>query len=169
MFLTIFLSVITYAQGAELSVHQDSLISKYGGMMEYNSTPDEFEISQIIFRAGPCFGTCPIFTLTITNDRKVIYKAENYNKNEGTFETFLDSETYDTLIMIINYIKLTELKDVYTLPHTDDRTYRLEIIYNYEKMKTISDYGAKGTFGLKNLYNHFFNIRNNTEWKRKSD
>ena len=49
---------------------------------------------------------------------------------------------------------------------TDDQTVELKIIYSSGKIKTISDYGASGSYGLKKVYKLLFDLRQNQNWKK---
>lgn len=51
--------------------------------------------------------------------------------------------------------------------HTDDQTSSLKITFNNGNIKTISDYGMIGTYGLKILYGKLAELRFNQKWQKK--
>lgn len=143
----------------------DTLIFKYGDFTEYNAFPDDLNIEEIHFSTTACYGTCPIFELSIMADQTATYNAIEYNEETGEFKTTIDTSSYNNLIRTINYIKLTTLEDGYSANWTDDQTVTLQIKYNNGQVKTITDYGAIGTFGLEHLYEQLFELRGTQKWK----
>lgn len=155
------------------------LTYQYGGFAEYNKEPADNDIEKIEFEAGPCFGSCPMYKLTINKDQSAIFLAEEYNfnsvrhnftsKNEGLFKGKIKKEDYNNLINLLNYIDFTKLKDEYSVGWTDDRTGDLKITYDNGKTKTISDYGMVGTYGLKSVYELLAELRFNQKWEKVPD
>jgi len=143
----------------------DTLVLIFGEFYEYNSTPDNFKIEEIYFSTSGCYGTCPIFELSIKPDKTAKYNAIEYNDKKGIYKTTLDTASYAKLLQTINYIKLTSLNDNYSVNWTDDQTVTVEIKYNNGLTKKISDYGAIGTFGLEHLYDQLFALRKTQKWK----
>ncbi len=144
----------------------DTIIMKFGGLYEYNSTPDNFNIEEISFSTTHCYGTCPVFKLLIKADRTAEYNAIEYNDKKGKFKTVIDTATFNKLLQTINYLNLTSLKDQYNVNWTDDQTSTLEVKFNNGQTKNISDYGMIGTFGLENLYDQLFALRKTQKWKK---
>lgn len=144
----------------------DTLVMKFGEFYEYNAMPDNFKIEEIRFSTSHCFGTCPVFELTIKADGTAKYIAIDYNDKKGKFKTVLDTATFNNFLQIINYLKLNSLKDEYSVNWTDDQTSTLEIKFSNGKTKKISDYGMIGTLGLKHLYDQLFALRKTQKWKK---
>jgi len=147
------------------SIRMDTLILRPGGFAEYNPSPDKLTIEEIYLETSGCYGTCPIFELSIKANKSATFNAIEYNEKKGNFKTTINDSTYQQLIETINYIKLQSLKNKYRVNWTDDQTVTLEIKYNNGQVKKIEDYGAIGTFGLESLYNQLFNLRHTQDWK----
>jgi hypothetical protein len=143
----------------------DTLVLMYGNFYEFNSTPDNLKIEEINFSTSPCYGTCPIFDLKIKADRKAKYNAKQYNEKKGKYKTTIDSISFYNILQTINYIKMANLKDNYSVNWTDDQTITIEIKFNNGQIKQISDYGGIGTFGLEHLYDQIFALRKTQKWK----
>ncbi len=154
------------------------LVYKFDDFVELNESPVNHKIDKIEFETGPCFGTCPIFSLTLQENKKSRFKAiaynfnddwqkRDWNKNEGEFQTNLNKESWDELIEILNYIDFENLKNSYAVNWTDDQSVELKIYYDNGKVKEINDYGLIGTFGLSILYHKLFEIRKNQDWKKE--
>jgi hypothetical protein len=154
------------------------LTYQHGGFAEYNNEPIDNHIEKIEFEAGPCFGSCPMYKLTINKDQTATFLAEHYNfskgsileppsqQNEGFFKGKIKKENYNNLIGLLNYIDFTKLKDEYSVGWTDDRTGDLKITYANGRTKTISDYGMVGTYGLKSVYELLEDMRFNQKWDK---
>jgi hypothetical protein len=153
-------------QRAELNATKpDTLLLKFGAFVEYQPVPSKLRVNQVSFSTSRCFGTCPVFELTIHPDRTAAYHAIEYNKKKGEFAATIDTATYNRLVATIQYIQLSTLKDSYEVDWTDDQTVNLEVKLSNGQVKHIQDYGAIGTFGLANLYTQLFKLRESQSWK----
>lgn len=142
----------------------DTLIFKFNNFIEYNSNPTkDFSFEKITIKTNQCFGTCPIFEMTINKDRTATYKAIMYNDETGEFKSIIPISQFDELIELLNYLQLDKFQNNYEVNWTDDQTVSTEISYN-GKSKTISDYGEIGTFGLSRLYSKLFSWRKVIQW-----
>lgn len=149
-----------------LSMQYSILLYKYGGFVEYNPKPIDYGIDSITIKTGYCFGSCPVFEMTINNKRQVFYNAINYNKQTGKYKGSINNSKFDTLIDLVNYTDFPSLKDSYEVDWTDDQTATLTIYYNQGAKKEITDYGEIGTFGLERIYNMFFAMRGQIDWHK---
>ncbi|MDP4208036.1 MAG: DUF6438 domain-containing protein [Bacteroidota bacterium] len=145
---------------------RDTLVFQFGDFVEFNSMPAKHTIEKIEYSTGPCFGTCPIFEMTINSNRKATFKAQEYNKVKGNFSSIIDTLNYNLLIHLLNYIDFVKLKKNYAVNWTDDQTCTLKITYDNGKIKEIRDYGLIGTFGLNRTYNILFKLRENQKWEK---
>ena len=142
----------------------DTLIYKFNDFIEYNSTPIvDFVFNKIKIKTSQCFGTCPMFEMTINNKRNATYKAIKFNDETGDFYGKIPTEVFDELVSILKYIQIEKLNNSYSVNWTCDQTVTLEIEYN-GKSKVIVDYGKQGTYGLSLLYSKFFQWRKTIEW-----
>ncbi|MEN2400178.1 DUF6438 domain-containing protein [Flavobacterium sp. MC2016-06] len=153
------------------------LTFKFGDFIEYNENPKKNKISTIEFSTSGCFGTCPVYKLTLNRDSLSIFNAQYYNfnenieitygKEEGVFSTTINKIDFDKLEEILNYCDFENLNKEYHVSHTDDQRGNLKITFNDGKVKTISDYGMVGTYGLKMIYEKLAELRFNQKWKKK--
>lgn len=157
---------------AKPSLQRKDLIFKFGDFVEYNPAPKNYNIEKIEYQTTMCFGTCPVFSISIDKNRAGLFKAEAYNRKtedskeiKGTFKTTVDEDSYSEIINLLNYIDFPNLKDDYAVNWTDDQTCKLKITYNNGQVKTIRDYGLIGTYGLDRLYQLLFALRFNQDWK----
>jgi hypothetical protein len=128
-------------------------------------TASRLEFARIDFKAGACFGTCPIFNMTISNNGKAHFSAESYNKREGQFDTVIQGSQLDSLNKLISESGLSDLKSEYSMDWTDHPTYILTIKLKNGQTKTITDYGPSGPDKLKRIYDKIFGLRESQDWK----
>ncbi|MEZ0128909.1 DUF6438 domain-containing protein [Flavobacterium sp. LBUM151] len=152
------------------------LTFKFGNFIEYNKNPKKYIITKIEFNTSGCFGTCPVYKLTLNRDSLSVFNAQfynfsddinNYGKEEGVFSVKISKTKFDKLGEYLNYCDFENLNKDYSVMHTDDQTGDLKITYNDGKVKTISDYGMVGTYGLKTFYDKLAGLRFSEKWKKK--
>ncbi len=152
----------------------DILIFKFGDFVELNSTPATHRIEKIEYSKGrPCFGDCPIFDLTINQNRTASYCPHDITSlidakkkmSDKKFTTTIDTTNFHLLINLLNYIDFAKLDSNYAVGCTDSQDCTLKITYDNGKIKKIDDYGLMGTYGLDRTYDLLFNLRENQQWK----
>ena len=161
-----------YMQEPDLRHHQteswlkvDTLVYQFGDFVEFNQNPANHKIEKIEYSTTGCFGTCPIFMLTINQDRTAVFDAGSYNQVSGKFTATIDTANFNPLINLLNYIDFAKLDSSYSVGWTDDQACDLKITYDNGQVKKISDYGLLGTFGLNRAYELLFKLRENQKWK----
>ncbi|PKB15264.1 hypothetical protein CLU82_0328 [Flavobacterium sp. 5] len=150
---------------------QITLTYKFGDFIEENQTPANHKIKKIEYSTTGCYGTCPIFKLTINFDKSAKWKAEIYNEISnkeviGNFNSKITEDKYNEIVDLLNYIDFKKLKDNYAVDWTDDQSSTLKITYDNGKTKSIRDYGLIGTYGLDRVYHLLFELRENQKWKK---
>lgn len=143
----------------------DTLIYKYGGFVELNRHPSDYNIDSIEFRTSSCYGSCPVFSIAMDKNGNAVYKAQVYNPKQGKFTATIKKENLDDITGLINYISANNLNDNFKVSWTDDQTCWLRIHFSDGSVKEIQDYGLKGTFGLRLVYSMFFDLRSNQDWE----
>ena len=169
------LNIFSYDRNGirEYKIKKTKLIYKYGDFIEYNPNPKKHQIQKIHIEVSPCFGKCPYFTLDINDDRTANLNAIGYNyknypndleEKKGKYKTIIQKQNFDQLITLLNYIDFENLKDNYSVYHTDDASIDIKIIYDNGKEKQIHDYGEIGTYGLVRIYDIIKELRFNQDW-----
>jgi hypothetical protein len=152
-------------------VSTDTLQFKFDNFIEYNDDNKEFIIEKIEYATSGCYGTCPVFRIDINKDRQSNFNADTFNfseiyseKIEGRFKTSITEQKYNEIISLLNYLNFPDLDNNYDVRCTDLASCTIKITYNGGKVKTISDYGKFGTYGLKLLYHKLSDLRFNQKW-----
>ncbi|MGQ0738516.1 MAG: DUF6438 domain-containing protein [Bacteroidota bacterium] len=161
-------------------VSKKELIFKFGGFVEYAEKENNYSIEKIEYSTTGCFGSCPVFSLSVKNTGEAIFDAKKYNSQgnywaetrpveiTGRFETRIDPSHLSSILDLLNYLDFPSLENNYAVSWTDDQACTLKITYDNGQTKTIKDYGKSGTHGLARLYRLLFDLRFNQTWKRIS-
>lgn len=155
----------------ERKLKQITLVYKFGDFIEENQTSTIHIIEKIEYSTTACFGTCPIFNLTINENKVAQWNAEEYNEINkkvvrGIFNSKITEDKYNEIVNLLNYIDFETLQDNYAVRWTDDQSSTLKITYDNGKIKSIHDYGLIGTYGLDRVYQLLFKLRENQKWTK---
>lgn len=163
----LYYSLSAYSKSKlKTSFRIDTLIFREGDFVEYNRSRSAQQIDSIIFSTEYCFGTCPVFSMSIRADRSTTFDAIDFNQGKGIYTTRIDTAHFNKLISLLHYIDFEKLDSSYSMPVTDMTRCKLTIYYNHGQVKSISDYGLEGTFGLSALYDILYNLRDNQMWDK---
>jgi Domain of unknown function (DUF6438) len=69
-----------------------------------------------------CFGTCPVYNLTIHGDGSVTYQGQAFVRVKGTVETKIERSKVEKLVRKFEEIGYFELKEKYTTIRNPDGT-----------------------------------------------
>lgn len=131
-----------------------------------------YNIHKIEYRALGCYGSCPIFSLTINEDKSAEYilqlsdiTSKKYSDTIDIFKGTISDKDFTQLITLLNDSNFPLLKDTFRVSYTDAATCILKIKYDNNLVKTIFDDGQEGTYKLKKIYDLLFGLRENQNWK----
>ena len=156
-------------------IDKSSLVYKDGTFVEYQDKFANYQITKIEFGTTGCFGTCPVFDLTLVPEGKSLFEAKYYNfsqnlgerkEEEGDFEAVIKPSDFNAIVQMMNEMNIKDLESSYTVSWTDDQTAKLKISFADGSMKYIQDYGMQGTRGLKILFQKLLALRFNQDWER---
>src|SRR5207253_1016995 len=89
------------------------LIYQYNSFIESYPNPVNHTIQNISYSTDGCFGTCPVYNLTINSNREAIYQPKMYCGDTGTFYATIDSASYNQIIALLNATSFPALSDKY--------------------------------------------------------
>lgn len=148
-------------------------------LMSCNAQKNTSPFSKIEYRAGACFGFCPVYSISINPDRSAVLEAEHFNfsegksredfskPREGTFKTVLKKEDYDALIQLLTALNAKSLQDYYgDKKLADAQTCYLTLLYADGSKKQIRDYGKSGTKELSNVYHFIDQLKKSQNWEK---
>ena len=85
----------------------------------------------------PCFGQCPVYTLTISNNGGVLYNGKNFTKVSGTQTGTLNPEQLKELKSRVAQLGVKDLKESYDNPNVTDLPSTYYTFYDGSKTKKV--------------------------------
>lgn len=150
-------------------VEIDTLVFKYGAFLSMSRSFFGQEIKKVSLSTMGCFGTCPKMEIEIKESGEALLKAIAYNdKMHGIYQGSVAPGDWERICEIIDYVNPQLLHETYSVPWTDDQTYKLTIVTKDNRRFTIEDYGGLGDVGLEVLYGELLDLRFSQQWKRIS-
>ncbi|HEY2434552.1 MAG TPA: DUF6438 domain-containing protein [Vicinamibacterales bacterium] len=107
------------------------------------------ETVRITLERTPCFGRCPVYTVTIADDGRVTYDGRQFVRVDGAHEWRIDRAAVRALAAEIEKAGFFEMKDEYTALITDHPTTYTEVAIG-NRHKRIKDY-VSGPAALKEI------------------
>jgi len=100
-------------------------------------------------KTTPCYGTCPVFDLTLYGNKKLIFDGEENTNVSGEHEIVLTDDQFESFLGIIESADWVNLKEEYRSDMTDLPTQNFS--YNRNGInKNVTRYGA-GPKSISNM------------------
>lgn len=143
-----------------------------------NSQKVQSQYSKIEYKTTPCFGFCPVATMSINSDRTAVLEAEHFNftktpskdefsqPREGTFTTTIKEADYNKLISLLNGLDVKNLNEKYGQKVSDLSTSYLTVNLADGTSKKVEDYGKRGSEKLVEVYKFFEDLKHNQQWTK---
>ncbi|MFC1956146.1 DUF6438 domain-containing protein [Chloroflexota bacterium] len=120
----------------------------------------------ITLQRTPCFGTCPVYKLTIFGDGKVVYEGKDFVRTRGRAETTISHARIEQLVSEFEKVNYFSLNDKYTERTITDAPSVITSITIDGKSKSIEHY--HGDFNapkqLTELEDEIDAIVNSNQW-----
>jgi hypothetical protein len=117
-----------------------------------------------------CYGTCPIYTLKIYDDGKVVYNGQDFVTVKGEQNGSITADQLKELVADFQKVDYFNLPDQYTAPVTDLPTTITSFSFD-GKTKTVSNYGGclsgspeKAPQALCDLEKKIDTLTNSAQW-----
>src|ERR1700730_2925658 len=122
----------------------------------------ESPVAKISLERTACFGTCPVYTLTVYSDGKVEYEGKEHVKEKGARSSKIDEKLFLRLLEKADEIGFFKLNDRYEGRVTDLPT-RITTVTKGDVSKTVRNYygGPKGLHDFEQLIDH---VTNSAQW-----
>ena len=146
--------------------YQDTLTYKFGDIIEYNPSFKALEIDSLHFKTMRCFGHCPIFEMSISEDGSATYRAIQDVLRKGRFQAKIDRKQFQNIKSLLSYIQVDRLNNRYQQEGLVDPATVLTIVFKNGVKKTITDTNYQGTRGLGRLYDLLIDLRKTQQWKK---
>ncbi len=119
------------------------------------------------FYRGACFGTCPVYRISVYPDRHAIYEAIRFTKQQGLLTAQLSEEDYDALQASFTNPDFNTYEDFYDSQIADLPMY---VISQFsENNKETSKYNLDAPEGLKKISSIFERLDTTVNWQPALD
>ena len=99
------------------------------------------QIPSVSLERGPCFGSCPVYNVTLRSDGTATWNGERFVDRLGQYEGQVDLNDYDRLTRFVQRAGFFDWQDEYVAGNiTDLPNYYLTVVANGET-KTVHQYG----------------------------
>jgi len=145
------------------SLYVDTLIYKFGNLIEYNSKPEYAAIEWVKLQneaRGQILFTMSFDKVGRSNCRKI-----KDNLQEGKFKGTIKPDAIQEILSLLDYIDVGKMKNAYSADWTDGISMTLTVRFSDGTVKKIKDYGSIGTFGLRGLYALIHKLTDSQEWE----
>lgn len=142
----------------------DTLKIKNNEFTEFVNKKSNNSISKIIFTQFGGYAPGVYYTLSLKKD-SIILNSKFYKKLEGKFMGN-NNQDFGNLTLYFNSIDFINLKDKYFIECSDCSAIETKIVYDNGKVKTIYDYGEKGSLSLLNFYDSIHAIMEKQKWQK---
>ena len=109
------------------------------------SSKDTDQITEVTLERTACFGTCPVYKVTLRSDGTILYEGREFVEMKGTYKGQVYG--FDRLARLIISQGYFNLKDKYSINATDLPSAVTSVVRD-GKRKTIVDYGGTGPIEL---------------------
>src|SRR5690349_1324587 len=148
LIIAVLLAASVFALGGEISdYHFKHARDKFGDDRKSRSHDEvastNHGVTEIGIERGPCFGTCPIYTLIIKSDGTLRYNGVKYVERQGESTGTVPVWYFHQLAQFIRDSGYMELEDGYTRAITDNPATYTMVVMN-GKRKTVRNYANVG-------------------------
>lgn len=133
---------------------------------EGSGSGNSSQITEITLERTACFGTCPMYTLTLRRDGTATYVGREYVERKGTYKGKIYG--FDRLAQLVQSRGYFNLKDEYTVNATDLPSAITSVVRSGRR-KTIRNYGESGPVELWGIEVAIDGMIANTKWEKVSD
>jgi hypothetical protein len=133
----------------------------------------ESQITKIVLERTPCFGTCPVYTLTVLSSGQVEFAGKNYVKAKGVETGQISPEDFARLVKKIDEIGFFSLRSRYDGKNPDgsgttvtDLPTKKTSVTRGGETKTVENY-FRGPPGLSELENLIDELAKSAQWIRE--
>lgn len=142
----------------------DTLMIKNNQLTEFVNKRSNNNISEIKFTQFGGYAPGVYYTLSLKNDSTIL-DSKFYKKLDGNFIAS-NKQDFENLALYLNNIDFKNLKDNYFIECSDCSAIETKIVYDNGKVKTIYDYGERGSLGLVKLYDSIHAIMEKQKWQK---
>lgn len=144
---------------------KDTLVFKYGSVVEFNPSPETQMISYIQMHAFCQFGGCPDYKVKISQDgQMILHNIQNTTEDPGLYSGTCEPVLLDQIFELANYIRLKK-KLEYFGDSSADKTVTMVISYDEDNYFSWYDYEQGASLSMSRLYELVIAAKDNAGWE----
>ncbi len=148
-------------------IKKDSLIYRFGDLVEYNPNPDSRQIEYIQVHFFCQFGGCPDFRMKIDEfGQMLLHNISNTTEEPGMYAAACDPDALEQIFALANYLRLDKSLQKFGEDNAD-KTITTVIQYKDEKYKSWYDYEQGASLGMIRLYEMLLKAKESASWEFK--
>ena len=143
-----------------------SFLYDFGIRMQPNPAAQAaLPFQSITLRRSACFGTCPVYRVTLNADGTAVYEGVAHVSRMGKFIGHVPFYDFAQLALLAERAGFMTLQERYAGSWTDAETTTITIRARSGKEKTVDDYGAFGPPELWALQRAIDGVVENMRWR----
>jgi len=144
----------------------DSIV--IGSFKGFGADLKDHAISKIGIERTYCYGTCPAYLLTISNEGDVHYEGFGYVEKQGVHKGKINTDYLSDLFEYIEKSNFYDLRDTYRASVTDMPTVYTLVVKNGEE-KIVKNYANAAPIDLWSIEQHIDSLLPKIQWNQKND
>lgn len=127
--------------------------------------PENWSDVEIVLERTACYGTCPIYTVSILGNGTVTYRGEQFVKTVGIQKYDIPAGDVEELVALIYQKNFFALRDRYEVGATDMPTV-ITTVRVGDEIKSVENYGGAGPAQLREIEQKIDELSNSESlWK----
>jgi hypothetical protein len=123
------------------------------------------EITEITLERTPCFGTCPVYKVTLRRDGTAFYEGNEYVRQMGKHRGTIEAPLFDRLAQRVAGKGFFDLEGHYSEPVTDHPSVITTVLRGGTR-KRVDRYANAGPRALKTLERAIDAAANRIGWEK---
>ena len=111
-----------------------------------------------------CYGSCPVYSVTLQRAGDAIYEGENFVDLVGPFASRIDQAAFADLALAFAFLEFAALNSTYAVDHTDAATTSIWTVSEGVR-KQVDDYGDAGPRRLRTLEQLIDEAASELDWR----
>lgn len=124
------------------------------------------QITEVTLERTACFGTCPVYKITLRRDGTATYVGREFVERKGTYSGKIYG--FERLAQLIESRGYFNLKENYTVNATDLPS-TLTSVVRAGRRKSVTNYGDTGPVELWGIETAIDGMVTNIKWQKVSD
>lgn len=123
-----------------LLIHASVILSLFLIITAIMVGPVAAQQTTITLERGMCFGTCPVYTLTLSSNGTVLYDGQMYVKETGNRTGTISSSDFSSLISSFEEAGFDQLRDEYLAYNITDMPSAVLIVQDGNMTRRVDHY-----------------------------